>query len=48
MLIRIVLLTAWLAACATPDPDQARRDQRPAGPTVSIGGGLGTYWGAGR
>ncbi|MBC7433890.1 MAG: hypothetical protein H7345_17685 [Rubritepida sp.] len=43
----ILLLALLLTACAPPSADQAERDQRPRGPTVSIGGGLGTYVGAG-
>ncbi len=39
-----ILLALLLAACAAPAPDQ-ERVERPSGPTISIGGGLGTYYG---
>ena len=47
MVIRLLSLALFLCACAATDPDQARRDATPHGPSISIGGGLGTYWGAG-
>lgn len=47
--MRIILLALLLAACARPSADQVERDARPvSGPTVSIGGGLGTYLGGSR
>lgn len=47
--MRILLLALLLAACASPNRDEAARDTRPlSGPTVSIGGGLGTYFGNSR
>ena len=53
-LMRITLILALLlSACAAPARDGDQREdharaERPSGPTISIGGGLGTYYGATR
>jgi len=45
----ILLLVLALAACApNPPRDDEMRAARVSGPTVSIGGGIGTYFGATR
>ena len=44
MLMRTLMLATLLAACAPTDPERAVPDPRSSGLTMSIGGGLSTFY----